>query len=451
MTIAKGIFTHHYFSTNQGSFDVAKVQTGNDGVKLKTALVMNKIQNAQSRDDYHPSTRDEVEDIPLDINCALSATAYVLGAGTQGNPPDVDSALTTAFEKRVTVATTVAASPAPSTTTFKLDSDNLEAGDMGKIDVEDGNGKVVEQRYFHVVSKDGSDVLTIAPPLSSAPTAGDNVHAVVNYNLAKENTDAITCYRSDNLIGEMAVGSKFQRFVWKFTQGQPGELSVEGQCQNVIRSIHTFIDEAGGINDTVTQFDVKEQGTQAGAILCCEDELMLIDQVSGSTLTVTRGYNGTAAAAHNDATEIGPYEPDENTAGSPIRGLFGGVWLGTDFIKAEEVVVEIDEGTRFIHYFGDDGKSDTVANPENRKVSWSIVAFLDKATASKVKRLTENETMSVFVQAGKASGRGCAFYSPKAQFNVPIIPDSKGDLVKITLETRAVLGATGEDSVCFGY
>ena len=458
MATATGRTTRHYFTRSQSAFTEPRVQDGTEAVKLKTALVFSKKQNAQVREDYHPETRDPVEDIQLGVDCTLSATAYMLGVGTQGSGPDIHEAYKTAFSETTLTGTEISGAPIPSTTQFKLASDNLEIGNIGKIDVEDGDDKVIEQRYFSVVAKDGSDVLTIFPPFENAPSAGDVVKTVVQYKPTLSNADAITCYRSDNLAGQMGIGCKFHKFTWKFSQGNPGELNLEGQCRDVIQSVRTKIDQSGGIDDSQTSITVTGAGIEEGSILCCEEELMFVAGVSedGIDLTVTRGYNSTTASSHNNETEIGAYEPDETTSGSPIRGLHGGVWLGTTpadacFLMAEEVSIEIDEKTSFGHYFGDEGKAPIASNTENRTVFWSIVCYLDSAAAKMMRLMISNSALKAFLQAGKDDGRACAFYSPSVQFDIPEIPDAAGELVKVTLQSRACLAQNGEDSISFAF
>ena len=453
MTHATGISTRHYVTGYQSDFETPAVPSGSNAVRLKSAIVFDKTQNAETRDDYHPGTRDALEDVPLDTQCRWSATAYVLGASTQGGFPDLDSLYQTAFSGAATTATTVAGSPTPTTTQFKLVDDNLVVGDIAKIDVEDASGQVIEKRYFQVAEKDGSDVLTIHPPLDNAPCAGDAVKAVANYRLAVSSANAVTAYRSDNLIGEMGIGCKGHLFTFKFAKGQPGELILEGQCRDVIRSIHTTLD--GGIDDSQTSVDVALAGIEVGAIVSCEDELMQVSGIDadGKGLTIVRGANATTPAAHGDGCAIGPYEPTESTSGSPIRGLFGGVWLGNSgvFIKADEVSVQIDEQTIYPGHLGDGGKAGWAFNPENRKVSWSVICYLDPTVARQVQMITANSPLKVFFQAGRDDGRGCAISSSKVQFHVPEIPDSKGEPVKVTLESRAVLGTSGEDSIRFAF
>lgn len=454
MTTASGIFTRHYF-TPQSHFETAASPSGTDGAKLKTALTFTKSQNSEIRDDFHPGTRDLMEDVPLNIKVSMQGTAYVLGGSAQGDAPDLDDVYQTAFSRVITTGSTVAASPAPSVNQFKLASDNLDVGQLGKIDVTNADGDVIEKRYFTVLSKNESDVLTIWPALDHAPMGGDVVKAVVNYGLTLFNSNAVTCHRSDNLVGEMGIGGKFHKFLWKFAMGQTGELIIDGQCRDLIRSIFTTLDEIGGIDDSQTEFSVATDGNEVGAVLACEDERMLVTGVSedGLTLTVQRGYDDTTPAAHDDQTQIGPCQPESSTVGSPVRGLFGGIWLDSDsrFIKADEISISIDEKTRYVGFFGDEGKAKAVVNADNREIVWEMLCHLDETTASKVRKATANSALKAFCQAGKDDGRGCAFYSPKVQFDTPEIPDSRGDLVRVTLKSRAVLGSSGEDAVSFGF
>jgi hypothetical protein len=460
MSIAKGVLTHHYFTGVQGDFETPKGPASDHEVKLKSALTFVKTQNAEPRDDYHPNTRDLLEETPLGIDCTLSATAYVLGGGAQGLGPDVSSALETAFAMSFNNATSVAAVTDENNFTL-TDTNELGLHDIGKIDISDGAGNVVGQRYFVVIAKSSQDdELTVFPSLPIVPVVGDVIKSVVNYNLMVSNPNAITCHRSDNVVGEMGVGCKFHGFNWRFAQGQTGELSLEGQCRDVVRSVHTTITTSGGIDDTQTDFTVADRGIEAGAVINCQSELMYVTRASGSELIVTRGFQSTVPAVYAQDTAIGPYEPDGSTHGSPIRGIFGGVWIGVSALnyielKAEEVTVHIDEKTQYVHWFGGEGKAKLADNPENREVSWSIVCYLDADTAEMVKYMTANTAMKVFFQAGQADGAGCAFYSPYVQFNVPEIPDAKGELVKVTLSSRAVMAdpffADKENSIQFGY
>lgn len=70
---------------------------------------------------------------------------------------------------------------------------------------------------------------------------------------------------------------------------------------------------AAGIDDSATtlELDASAADIQAGHTIVMENEQMFVAAVSGSTLTLARGVNGTAAAAHAGATAISiiTYEP----------------------------------------------------------------------------------------------------------------------------------------------
>jgi hypothetical protein len=455
MTTAAGIYSRHYFST-QSDFTTPKEPAGSDAVKLKTALTFSKTQNHELREDFHPTTRDVLEDTPLDITVSMSTTGYVLGGAAQGTAPDLTDAYKTAFTQESISATTVASDN--TTSTIKLTDDYLDVGDIGKVDITDGSGNVIEKRYFAVTGK-SSDVLTCFPPFENAPQVGDAVKAIVNYFLGLSNSSAITCHRSDNVVGEMGVGGKFHSFTWRFSRGQTGEVSMEGQCRDLIRSVHTTLD--GPINDSVTTITVDHSGIEPGAILELDDgtnsELIQVGNLNTSNPKIlencTRDFDGGGAYAFLDGDAIGPYQPDETTTGSPIRGLYGGIWLDDEgmFVKADEASITIDERTLYHGYLGDEGKSAAVENPENREVRWELTCYLDQDSATKMRKSVANETLKCFCQAGQDDARGCAFYSPKVQFNAPEFPDGKGELIKVTLTSRAVMGASGEDSVVFAF
>lgn len=69
----------------------------------------------------------------------------------------------------------------------------------------------------------------------------------------------------------------------------------------------TTLDEVGGINNSVTSFDV-DDGSVFPAVgnfrILIESEIMLVTARSSDTLTVVRGQEGTAAASHADDLNV---------------------------------------------------------------------------------------------------------------------------------------------------
>jgi hypothetical protein len=65
----------------------------------------------------------------------------------------------------------------------------------------------------------------------------------------------------------------------------------------------------------------------------------------------------------------------------------------------------------------------------------------------------QEKPMRLLIQCGNADGRSFAIAMPKVQFNPALIGDSKGDVTKVTLESRAVMFDSDNqlNSVVFAY
>ena len=441
MTYSNGSSQRHYFTGTEAVFGQAQPPVGSGAARLKTALVARRTQNHELRDDYRPGTRDSLEDVALDVSVLLSCSAYLMGGGTQGQAPDFSPIYKTAFVENALAAGTVAASPTPTTESFKLASGSLEPGEIAKLG----------DRMFVVTAKDDEDVLSIFPALPQVPVAGDLIGAAVNYNLTHGTPDPITCYRSDNVSGEIITGAKFSKFTFGFKQGGLCTVDAEGQGRELIRLLHTTLN--GDINDVIDTVAVSHGGIESGAVLSCESELLLVTAVdaTGKELVVVRGAFGSTAAAHLSGTAIGPYEPEEATSGAPIPGLFGGIWIDGETISAEEATVAVDEKTLYGSAYGDGGLASFVANPEKREVTLSITAYLNETALDKARAASKNMPVPVFLQGGKSNGRCCAVYLPKVLLDLEEIPDAKGELTKVTFVSRAVLAENGEDSFALAF
>jgi hypothetical protein len=77
-------------------------------------------------------------------------------------------------------------------------------------------------------------------------------------------------------------------------------------AENFANLYQTTINDSGGISDTDTSVTVTTAtgAPPANFRLKCEDELMLVTAVVGSTFTITRGIEGTTAASHADGATV---------------------------------------------------------------------------------------------------------------------------------------------------
>lgn len=459
--------THVYVSAAEGTFGTPAEVLATSAIRVKSC-VFTPERKSELREDYHPTTRDPLENVELQKDFTFATTVYGLGSGTQGTAPDIDDLLKTMLDDSNDVsATTVAASPAPAVDEFKLTADNVAADQIFKIDVKDAAGVVIEQKYLACVSKDGGDVLTVFPPLANAPHGTELavVKDTNNYETQLTPANTVTMVKSGNMHGEVGVSSRLSKLTYKFTDGEPSEITGEGPCRRIGRVVSTTLN--GGINDSVTTVVVHDPGISVDALLLCESELMHVTAVNatGLSLTVTRGFGSSAAAAHSDAVAVTPISYTDTTAGNVIRGLYGGVWIENigntaDFLCCKEVTVEIDDKAMPKHYIGDEGYAADVNNPANREVKWSITAYMTEEMAEAIKQAITADSTKVMLMAGAwagsvnsydTDGRAVCLYSKAVVWNEPAITETAGELLQVTLESKAVLAVSGEDAIRIAY
>lgn len=102
-------------------------------------------------------------------------------SGTINTLPDHDPIIQAAFGARtnVTLATTVSATPTPTTTVFTVASvTGLAVGDAVLVNATTGGRQV---RFITAIN---TLALTVAPALSAAPASGDSVKGCITYKLA---------------------------------------------------------------------------------------------------------------------------------------------------------------------------------------------------------------------------------------------------------------------------
>jgi len=443
-----------YVKTESTAGDV-EVWAGTDAVKINAPFMFVKNQLNEPGAYLKTDTRSETVDVPLSIECTVQlGPIHLLGSGTQGAAADIAPVFATAFTQDITEASTVAASPAPDTTSFTLASDKLDVGDIGWIEIENASGVVIESKHFVVLEKDVSDGLTIWPAFTNAPTEGDLVKACVNYTLNMDNTSCVTIAQAGNLHSQIATGAKFSNFEFAFVKGEIGTVTADGFAFDVLKCIETTLD--GALDDSQTTLKAALPGIDEDVPLYVDTEL--IDPTSLSTAdfvsftVVERGYNSTTPAAHDNGAAIGMYTPAITTAGSPILGLKGGVYIedisGAGVkLKATELSVSIDEKTVPQEFLGDDGLISGYENPEDREIVWTITADLDADTAEAMAQIDNNSGLKVFFQAGGTAGRAIAFYSPSVIFDIPERPESKGEVVRMVITSRRTLSTSAENAL----
>jgi len=446
-----------FYISAEATYGTTKTAAAADAVKVKSggALKITETNNVAKLDEYNSGTNDPMAEVALAKDVSWTMGLFLRGGASQGVESDAGELIKTALAQTVTVATTVAASPSPTTTAFKLAADYLAANQIGWIEVEDANGVVIEKRHFAVVSKDGSAVLTIFPALANAPTAGDHVKAVIQYKPALTNAASVSLLRAQDYYAEWATGAKASKISLKFVRGQKSEIDFEGFAQKRVTALTTAISE--DLTDVETDVDVYGAGIESGAILLIGTEEMYVTAVSatGKTLTVTRGHNSTSAAAHTSGDAIAAKMPTPTLTGSEILSLDGGVFVDSiagvqQEIKVDECTVEIDTAAEPYTYFGDGGLAQGANYPAPRNIVITATVHFGANAIELMRQAKDNLETKFFIHAGITEGRATAIWCPKVTWEIPDLPDEKNQMMKVTFTSRSVLGTAGEDAFFWG-
>lgn len=124
---------------------------------------------------------------------SIEITLEMKGSGTIADAPEADALLQASWGgKKALIGGTVAASPAPSTTVFKVSGTgcNLAVGDL--IVVEVGAGW--QQRVITAVTPGTDEATVTVPALTAAPTAGNTVANGFKYSPVSSGHKTVSIY-----------------------------------------------------------------------------------------------------------------------------------------------------------------------------------------------------------------------------------------------------------------
>jgi len=190
------------YGAQEAAYGTSAVLAATDAVRhLNVKFGQNPRNRVNSPErNTHPSlinrfTRRKTADYML--------SGILYPSGTINTVPDLDFALKAVFgaSTNVTLATTVAASPAPTATVFTVASvGTLAVGDAVLVNVTGGGLQV---RWITAIN---TLALTVAPALSAAPTTGDTVKGCITYKL----TTALLATGSLNLARYLNGGISYE-------------------------------------------------------------------------------------------------------------------------------------------------------------------------------------------------------------------------------------------------
>ena len=257
--------------------------------------------------DNHGRTR--VGDVQKAQSFQFSIETDLRPGPTQGTAPDgVEDILSkSGFDVGSNSGDTVQASPTPTATGFDIAAaGNFTNNELVVID-NATDGAVVRQ----IKSGGGTTSLVVRPAMTTAPTTNDQVNNGISYLPNETMADAPDGFSIFSTMGDEAMqigtGCVADEITIEFGGDEQVRANYSGPCRSVAYTYETQLD--GAINNSVTSITVDNgEHFYPNTFLKINSEAMIVTAVSGNTLTVTRGADGTSAAAHSDNDAVVAYE-----------------------------------------------------------------------------------------------------------------------------------------------
>jgi len=155
-----------------------------------------------------------------------SVEGYLIPSGAPAQEPDVaDLIKAMCFgDAQITQAATVGASPEPTASVFAISpADAVAAGQFVRVGSE-----------VRPVTENDGGTLTVDPPLSSAPSAGDPVGVTVNYRLQTENDGSFTLWRFGTHEAQALTGCVGDRMTLSLSGGEEARIAFHGPARDEI-------------------------------------------------------------------------------------------------------------------------------------------------------------------------------------------------------------------------
>lgn len=412
------------------------------------------------REDFrgHPAAGTDI--IKLHKAANADFDGYSIPSGSIGTAPDIGPAMKAGGwdEHNPGGNTTIAASPASTVTSLQVaDASGISAKDIVLV-----NGEVA-----YVVTSDGNTpgVLTVWPPLTSAPSSGNDVKTACYYvpsNTRDVTEQSLAAWIGSNRTQMRVLGWVPEKWVWDFGGDDAGNCTVEGAAREAQRitgcllngsinnsTVTITVDDANIVPDDVSatrpvSLTIEADGTNA-------EEHVICTAKSGNDLTVTRGAHGSSGVAHDDDSVIRPFFPAETIAGTPVPSILGSVCIGstsdtarTEYqLKSAQVDADLAVNKKE-DVLGEQWKLQGYSLGM-RNIAISLEGWADDATQLLSRQAEDMETASVLVQQGDTEGSIVGFFCLNALFDNPA-DDPSADEMGVSLSGRALHASADSDT-----
>ena len=418
------------------------ITSGSAAFRAKSIQPEKEIDRV-SREDY-PAYAD-FEQVDRRTSAKVTIESYLMSGAAEGTAPDLSQIYEAFFGNKNTGSSTTVSDPGtPTATTTSATFTSVSGLSTGMAVAFHQSGT----RYIRHISNIAGNVVTWTPALPSAPSDGDTVYSCTSYSYSNTPSISMTLLHCGNNFNEYIKGAV------------PTELSIDlpgsEECTVTIglgaKDVNWCGRDAldGGINDTVTSITVQNGNEfSINSFIQIDDEVMKISDISGTTLTVSRGEASTSAASHSDGAIITPYQPSPSFAGSPIAGINGECWLGGEVLKIKKASFSLSNGIILDNeqYGSSTATGFAAAAMRTGEITLECELYTDTTpdgtiTTSALRRIAEQKTQkSLFIQAGTSANACAAIYCPQVELNPASIPMNAGGITSFTI-TAKILEST---------
>jgi len=293
--------------------------------------------------------------------------------------------------------------------------------------------------------------VTVSPAMSEAAALSDVIAAGIHYICADDpKSMSIWHYVGHTMF--VISGASVDSLKMDVQGKDTGKFTFSGKF---MKKIHTGTDEvgSGGIDDSATTLPVLDSTKYSvGSIIYVASEIMKVSAMpTATTITVSRAYKSSSAAAHIAGVAITPWYPSGGAdVGDPAHGRLGYFSVDGDNVSVLGASIEVTNGVKYYEEekTGTDYSEDFDA-VENRDVKASVELFLRTNDLKYFNYAVEQTQSIVVVPCGNEEGETCIARMPLCEWSSPAL--SSDTEIKAAVDMAALASTTGNDELVISF
>ncbi len=406
---------------------------------------------------------DRIGSIAGNRVCTFTLPLTVRPSGTGGTAPDADEVIKSMLPTRVDNTADAVQAGSPTTTTYDIATGSNVTDNTFVLTSGTGYAKP-ELRFC---TDETGNTLTVTPPHSAAPTAGDAVGATNTYtagdraSTAMLTLGAFTADGANAIVKSLLAVSCVPNVIeWEWSKdGQFLKRTISGEGNGDVRDTGVGTLD-GALDNSQTDVTVDELAVfDVGSKIYIDTEAMDVtakaSDTGGGDLTVTRAYDGTSAAAHSDNAVIRPYRPTVSLPSVvPVPVIYADAFIGTSGTQATITRLSV-RFEREVSYVRDATTDELVSRYVDGRymvtVDMDLVLLDTEEQHTNLAAGRWNASKALLIQMGNAAGKVVGFYFPTWYPQMqPLDMDGEGHY-SVTLSGEARGTITGNDTFYLGY